>query len=120
MQFAIVKEEVARFALIQGREFFHGGFFEEGVGFGHGGEGFGVARGGVFEDALDEDGGEAQAAVGGVDDEAREGADLFVDEAVAGFAGEMREVQGAVPGVAVEAGVREDGNRDGKGRRAAD
>ena len=47
------------FGVVLGGEFLHAGFFEEGVGFGHGGEGFGVACSAIVEDALDEDGGEA-------------------------------------------------------------
>ena len=107
------------FVVVVGREFLHAGFFEEGVGFGHGGEGFGVACGAIVEDALDEDGGEAEAAVGRVDDEAGEGADVLVDEALAALWTEPPEIQGAVAGVAVEAGVGEDGNGDGNGARGA-
>ena len=47
------------FGVVVGGEFLHAGFFEEGVSFGHGGEGFGVACRAIVEDAMDEDGGEA-------------------------------------------------------------
>jgi len=57
--------------------------FEEGVSFGHGGQCFGEAGGGIFQDGLDEDAGEAEAAVGGVDDDAGDGADVLVDEDLA-------------------------------------
>ena len=70
------------------------------MGLGHGGEGFNVACGAIGEDAFDKDGGEAQAAVGGVDDDARDGADVAVDEAQAGLRGEDIQIQCAIAGAA--------------------
>ena len=54
-----VEEVVGGFVIFECGEFLHAGFFEEGVGFGHGGEGFGVACRAIVEDAVDEDRGEA-------------------------------------------------------------
>ncbi len=51
---------------------------------------------------MDEDGGEAEAAVGGVDDEAGDGADVKVDEVLAFFGRELGEVEGAVAGLAIQ------------------
>jgi hypothetical protein len=111
------------FVVAVGEKFFHTGFIEEGVGFGHGGEGFGVFCGAIVEDAVDEGRGEAEAAVGGVDDEAGDGADVGIDEAEPIPGREFGEIQSAVAGLAVEAGVGEDGDGDGgsnRERRAAD
>ena len=56
-----------------------------------------------------------------MDDEAGDGADVLVDEALAAFGGEFHKVEGAIAGGAVEAGVGEDGDGDGGGgeRRVA-
>jgi len=107
------------FGVVVGWELVHAGFEEEGVGFGHGGEGFGVACRAIVEDALDEDGGEAEAAIGGVDDEAGDGADVLVDETLAVSGGEIREVEGAIAGGTIQTGIRQDGDGDGNGRRGA-
>jgi len=66
---------------------------------------------------VDEDGGEAEAAVGGVDDEAGDGADIFVDEVLAVFGVKFREVEGAVAGGAIQTRIRQDGDGDGYGER---
>ena len=87
------------------------------MGFGHGGEGFGVSGWSVLEEVFDEEGGQAQAAVGGVDDDARDGADVLVDETEALGGGEAVEIEGAAAGAGVDGGVGEDGDGDGDGAR---
>ncbi len=93
----------------------HAGLVEEGVGSGHGGEGFDVACWANVAKTTNEGDGQAQGAELRVDGDAADGADVSIDEGDAGPGGEVSEVEEAVADREVEDWPGEDGDGDGSG-----
>jgi len=108
-----VEEVVEGFSGISCGEFFHAALGKEGMGTGHGGDCFGVTGGGVLQDAVNQDFGQAQATIGGVNDQAGDGAEVLVDETEAILRREAMQIERAVAGGGVEAWIGEDGDGDG-------
>jgi hypothetical protein len=88
----------------------HAGGCEHGVEVAHEGEGFDVACRAIIQDVLNELAGEAEGAVGGVDDDSRYCAEVGVEPAVFVGRGQGGEAEDVVADVERESGVREDGD----------
>ena len=83
----------------------HAREFEQRVNASHIGKGFDIACGGIVEEATDKRDGQAERAENGMDDDARDGANVGIDEAMTRGRVELSQVEDSFADAEVEGGM---------------